>query len=417
VLEHHYTSYQIKTANTLDLSGYLTKCWSIVLSRFYTTGEFAMKKIFWMVCLFALVMAGLAPASVSAAPQKPRIAIVVDADTGVDDAAALAYLLNQPEADILGITAVAGNTSVEDAANNALILLEAAKRTEIPVVIGAAAPLSIPASRQGMFVHGPDGLWGLGYQNPHDLSGLSRDAVGFLCDKAQTGVTLLALGPLTNVAQAIQYCQDKMRLYNIVWLGGAKAVAGEGNTSVSVFNPWFDPDAADLVLRSGVQLTMVSTDAARSVELDPDVFTQLAKRGNTLGKLVAGPLQAYASVVQTTNRFGKPRVALFDPTAVVVVLHPDYITNQQSGLVVVDPAASFPTRGQTVVALSLQEKISTIADDAKLSALAAQAMSDPNFDIQAALGAILMSQPDNAQVVMKVNALKVKLSWLKALVF
>jgi inosine-uridine nucleoside N-ribohydrolase len=110
-------------------------------------------------------------------------------------------------------------------------------------------------------------------------------------------------------------------------------------------------------------------------------------------------------------------VALFDPTAAVIVLHPEYITDQQSGLLVIDPAASFPTRGQTVVALSMQEKLSTIADDAELSALADQVMTDPNFDLYAALAAILMRQPDNAQVVMKVNALKVKLDWLKALLF
>ncbi len=373
------------------------------------------KKLFWLICIAALIVSSLASVSAFATPQKSRIALVVDTDTGVDDAAALAYLLNIPEANILGITTVAGNTSAENAANNVLILLDTAKRTDIPVVIGAAAPLVVAASHQGVFVHGPDGLWGLGYQHPHDLSQLSHDASGFLCAKAGADVILLALGPLTNIARAVQACPDQMRLYKIVWLGGAKSVAGEGNTAVSVFNPWFDPDAANAVLRSGVQLTMITTDAARAVELDPDVFTQLAKRGNALGKLVAGPLQMYASVVQTQNRFGKLRVALFDPTAAVVVLNPDYITDQQSGLVVVDPAASFPTRGQTVVALTTPEKLSTIADDAELSAIADQAISDPSFDLQAALGAILARQPDNAQVIMAVNALKVKQSWLMAL--
>ena len=175
-------------------------------------------------------------------------------------------------------------------------------------------------------------------------------------------------------------------------------------------------------------------------DVDPDVFTLLANRGNALGKLVAGPLQMYAAAVTQTSgtsqanavsearssrlyaalehvrhHFGGPTVALFDPTAAVLALHPEYITNRQSGLLVVDPAASFPTRGQTVVALTMQEKITTIADDAELSALADQAMTDPNFDLYAALAEILMRQPDNAQVVMKVNAMKVKLDWLRAL--
>ncbi|MFN8595336.1 MAG: nucleoside hydrolase [Anaerolineae bacterium] len=302
----------------------------------------------------------------------------------------------------------------------------------------------VPASHQGIFVHGPDGLWGLGYQYPHDLSGLSHDAVGFLCNHAQAGVTLLALGPLTNIAQAVQSCPTQMALYKVIWLGGAKSVDGEGNTAVSVFNPWFDPQAAQLVLQAGLQLTMVTTDASRAVAVDPDVFNFLARRGNALGKLVAGPLQMYAAAVtqssatSTTAATGAsdarsshlrtalarvrehlsgPRVALFDPTAAVIALHPDYATDQQSGLVVVDPTAGFATRGQTIVALTMQERISTITDDAELSSLADQAMTDPNFDLYGALAAILMRQPDNAQVIMKVNALKVQLNWLRALTF
>ncbi|CAG0936741.1 Non-specific ribonucleoside hydrolase RihC [Thermoflexales bacterium] len=400
------------------------------------------KKMLWFIIVLALIATSLAPAPAFAGPPKPLIPIVVDTDLGVDDAAALAYLLNQRKANILGITTVAGNTSVENAANNTLILLEAANQTDIPVVIGAAAPLAVPASHQGMFIHGPDGLWGLGYANPHDLSGLSQDAVGFLCANAQAGVTLLALGPVTNIAQAVQTCPDQMALYKIVWLGGGKSVSGEGNTPVSAFNAWFDPEATEVVLNAGLQLTMVTTDAARAVTLSPDVFTQLARHGNTLGKLVAGPLQMYASVVTQsasapqTNALGEarssrlytalagvrshfngPQVALFDPTAAVLVMHPEYVTTEESGLLVVDPAASFATRGQTVVALTMQEKLSTIADDVELSALADQALLDPNFDLYAALFEILMRQPDNAQVVMKVSALRVKLDWLKALLF
>ncbi len=403
------------------------------------------KKVLWFVCILALIVSGVAPASAFAAAPKPRVALIVDADTGVDDAAALAYLLSSSEANIVGITTVAGNTDVDNATNNVLILLDAANRTDIPVVVGASAPLSRTASHQGMFIHGPDGLWGLGYQYPHDLSGLSHDAPGFLCAHAQANVTLLALGPLTNIAHAVQACPVQMQLYKIIWLGGAKSVDGEGNTAVSVFNPWFDPEAAAVVLNAGLQLTMITTDAARDVAVDPDVFTQLSRHGNALGQLVAGPLQMYASAVtqsaatqsaatsqpntagearsarlqaalaQVRNHFKGPKVALFDPTAAVIALHPNYITDQQSGLVVIDPAANFKTRGQTVVALTMQEKISTIADDAELSALADQALADPNFDLYAALGAILYRQPDNAQVVMKVDALKVKLSWLAAL--
>ncbi len=398
------------------------------------------KKMLLLISVFALIATSWAPAV--AAPQQSRVSIIVDTDLGVDDAAALAFLLSSSKANILGVTTVTGNTSAENAANNALILLEAAQRTNIPVVVGAAAPLEVPASHQGIFVHGPDGLWGLGYQHPHDTSTLPHNAVSFLCSNAQANVTLLALGPMTNIAQAVQSCPTQMQLYKIVWLGGGKSLSGEGSTAVSEFNSWFDPNATEAVLNAGLQLTVVTLDAARAVAVEPEIFDLLARRGNTLGKLVAGPLQMYASAVtqsssttqtNATNdvrssrlrsalahvreHFNGPKVALFDPTAAVIVLYPDYISDQQSGLLVVDPAASFTTRGQTVVALSMQEKITAIADDAELSALADQAMTDPNFDLYAALGAILMRRPDNAQVVMKVNAMKVKAKWLSALLF
>ena len=122
------------------------------------------KKMVLLVSVFALIAVSWAPAV--AAPQQPRVPIIVDADIGVDDAAALAYLLSSSKANILGITTVAGNTSVENAANNALILLDTAQRTAIPVVVGAAAPLVVSASHQGVFVHGPDGLWGLSVSIP-----------------------------------------------------------------------------------------------------------------------------------------------------------------------------------------------------------------------------------------------------------
>jgi inosine-uridine nucleoside N-ribohydrolase len=401
------------------------------------------KKVMLFVSLCALIVSSLATAVAVAAPQQTRVPLIVDADIGVDDAAALAFLLNNAKANVLGITTVAGNTSVENAAANALLLLQTAQKTSIPVVVGAAAPLAVPASHQGVFVHGPDGLWGLSYQYPpQDLSGLSHDAPGFLCSTAQAGVTLLALGPLTNIANAVQQCPAQMQLYNVIWLGGAKSVAGEGNTAVSVFNPWFDPEATQIVLNAGLQLTMVTTDAARAVAVDPAIFDLLATRGNALGRFVSYPLQMYAAAVappaaapqtaaptearaarlkaalaKVREHFSGPKVALFDPTAAVIAIYPEYVTDLQSGLVVIDPAAHFTTRGQTVVALSMQEKISTIADDAELSALADQAMMDPTFDLYAALGAILMRQPDNAQVVMKVNAFKVKAKWLSALGF
>ena len=171
-----------------------------------------VKRIFFLGFVFILAFSSLGAAPY-AKPNPPAIRMIIDADIGVDDAAAIAYLLDDPsQVEILGITTVAGNTTVENSASNALTLLETADRTDIPVIVGAAAPLVLPASHQGMFVHGPDGLWFTGFQFPQDISGLSTDATGFLCDNAAADVTLLALGPLTNLANAVQSCPDEMKL-------------------------------------------------------------------------------------------------------------------------------------------------------------------------------------------------------------
>jgi inosine-uridine nucleoside N-ribohydrolase len=367
-----------------------------------------------LLCLVAgaLLFAGVGLAIVPATAHGAPIEVVVDTDAGVDDAAAIAYLLSvRDQASIVGITAVAGNTSVEYVANNVLVLLDGAGRKDIPVVIGAAAPLTRLASHQGMFVHGPDGLWFYGLQSPHDLSKLSTDAPGFLCEKAAPGRLLLALGPLTNVANAVQKCASAMQQYRIVWLGGAKATAGEGNTPVSVFNPWFDPEAAEIVLTAGLHLTMVTTDAAREVTVDPTLFDRMAKRGTPLGKLMAGPLKAYASAMAQS---GETQVALYDPATAVLALRPD-LAKPQSALVTVQTNDDGPARGQTYIALTVTERISLLANDEELSLLADQAFSTPDFDLQAALGAILMRQPDNVQVILSADAKRIRQIWQQAL--
>lgn len=362
--------------------------------------------------------------------------IVIDADTGVDDAAAIAYILSSSQANVLGITAVAGNTAVENAANNALILLDVAGRTDIPVVIGASAPLVLPASQQGMFVHGPDGLWFTGYSSPHDLSGLRTDAPEFLRDSAiaHPGATLLALGPLTNIANAIQLYPSEMALYGqIIWMGGARVVQGDGNTPVSVFNPWYDPDAAEIVLNSGLPLVMVTADAARTVSITEQQINRMASRGTPLGKFLAPILTAYASATsQSTststnanqqfmaaseNREGHRRsqftIPLYDPTAAVLALHPEWGTSQSS-LVVVQTQDGV-ARGQTVIGLTTADRVQMIATDAELSNIAVQAFSDPGFDLGTAIGNILAQRPDNANVILSVKSTSIQRAFLSVL--
>ncbi len=389
-----------------------------------------------LLTLIALIFAIPAMPVNNAAAATIPVDIVLDADIGVDDAAAIAYLLSSRQANVIGITTVAGNTTVENSANNALLLLEVAGRTNIPVVIGANAPLVLPPSQQGMFVHGPDGLWFAGMSSPHDLSGLRTDAPEFLRDSAVShpGATLLALGPLTNIARAIQLYPGEMALYSrIVWSGGARAVQGDGNTPVSTFNSWYDPDAAQIVLNSGLPLMMVTADAGRTVTIGEQQVKRLAQRGTPLGQFLAPILTAYATAVNqsvessessnsqfmaaTENRDNRQQnhftIPLYDPTAAVLAIRPELGTAQSALVVVQTPDGV--TRGQTVMGLTIPERIQMIADDTELSAIAVQAFSDPNFDLTAVMGNILARQPDNASVVLDVNSTSIVRVFLNAL--
>src|SRR5574341_38899 len=107
--------------------------------------------------------------------------LILDVDTGVDDSAALTWLLTQDQYsyELLGIVTVTGTTTINNATNNVLTVLDVTGHQDIEVRIGASAPLLQSASTTGAFIHGPDGLWFVGFQHPHDLSGLSTNAVGF----------------------------------------------------------------------------------------------------------------------------------------------------------------------------------------------------------------------------------------------
>lgn len=345
----------------------------------------------------ASVVQTLAP---QAQQGQPALQLVVDTDTGVDDAAALAWLLTQEHrpVEVLGITTVAGNASVDNATNNVLTVLDVVGRTDIPVIMGAAAPLVQTHSHIGSFLHGPDGLWFVGWQNPHDLSGLPTDVAAFYRDTAlaNPGATLLALGPLTNVAQAIDQYPAEMALYSqIIVLGGAKY---GGNTSpVAEFNIWQDPEAAEIVLTSGLPVTLLMMDAFNQFSLDQDDIEELMTDGTAAGQFLAVPLQIYAGVQMEQGE----AAVLADVTAAIYLLRTN-LGVEESALTKIADGEGL-ARGQTVVGLTMSERITMIADDAELSALADQAFFDPNFDFEAAVGAILMREPDNTLVIRDIN--------------
>jgi len=362
-----------------------------------------------LLVVVVLVLAGMLLAwnakDIFANPEP--VNVIIDTDMGVDDAAAVAWLLSQTKfpVDVVGITTVSGNTTTENAANNVLTILDATGRTDIPVVIGAAEPLSQTLTSTGAFFHGPDGFWFLGWSNPHDLSTLPTDAPDFLCNNAASDVKLVTLGPLTNLARAIAACPAQIALYQeIIVLGGAKRV---GNiTGIAEFNIWVDPEAADQVFHSGLMPRFIPEDTFDTFTISQENIDELAADGIPVGQLLAVALQPYADLQLGLG--GASAASLPDVTAVMTAVDPNnqlFVREEQTALVKMvtgftgEPNPERYVRGQTIMGLTLAEKIPLIADDYELSSLADRAFTEPGFDLAYELGLILSREPDNASII------------------
>ena len=267
----------------------------------------------------AAVATGGAGEVAAAKAQQVPTRLIVDTDPGVDDAVALSWLLTQHQQPLqfLGIVTVAGNTTVKNATNNAVLVLKQLGRQNVPVVMGAAAPLVQPLTKTTWFIYGPDGLWFLGLQNPQDLSGVHVGAPGFYCETvaANPGVRILALGPLTNIAHALQQCPDTMKtLGQLVILGGAKF--GGNKTVVAEFNFWQDPEAANAVLTAGLPITLVLLDAFVQPTIEQKDLDKLFAKGTPAIQFLSSAIQQYANVqLANTGRAGIP-----DAVAAVIAL-------------------------------------------------------------------------------------------------
>jgi inosine-uridine nucleoside N-ribohydrolase len=191
--------------------------------------------------------------------------VVLDMDPGIDDALALILALKSPEVQILGITTVAGNASVEMTAANARRVLEYLNIESIPVAVGAANPLDRPLA-DALSYHGPDGLGNCGLPPPK-LPLYPAKAWDFLARSvldAPGEITVVATGPLTNVAHAFRR-NPKLPglLARLVLMGGAYGLTpyGKGNrTPFAEFNIWQDPEAAHIVFNSGANVFAVGLD-------------------------------------------------------------------------------------------------------------------------------------------------------------
>ncbi len=196
------------------------------------------------------------------------ISLLIDTDPGLDDAIAIALALGSPEVDVIGISTVGGNTNLANTTRNALRLLEFLNRTDIPVASGHDEPYARAKQETGNPpVHGTDGFASVDLPEP-STQVVSTDAPAFLAQKireAKDPVTLVAIGPLTNIAHLVDRFPEVLPLVDrFIIMGGA---AQTGNvTPVAEFNIWHDPEAAKVVFNSALKTVMVGLDVTHSVK-------------------------------------------------------------------------------------------------------------------------------------------------------
>ena len=218
--------------------------------------------------------------------------VIIDCDPGIDDSLALLLALNSPELDVIGITIVSGNVPANQGAKNALKVLKLLKREDIKVYIGESTPL-VRELVTAEDTHGEDGLGETNYEEA-DVE-INYNGIDFILDSAKEGdVSIIALGPLTNLAKALEKDPNSFNMINeIVSMGGA--FRSHGNCSqVAEFNYWVDPHSVKNVFdKSKVPFSMVGLDVTREIVLTPNLIEVINQFGGEIGKFIVDITRFY----------------------------------------------------------------------------------------------------------------------------
>lgn len=290
--------------------------------------------------------------------------IILDLDTGIDDALALAYTLGSPELELIGVTATYGNVLVEDGVRNDLALLELFGRPDIPVFAGEPHALAedgfdvLPISA---FIHGVNGI---GEVNVPDACTEchKKSAVDFLIESVEKygdDLIIVPTGAMTNIATAMTKYPDFARNARIVFMGGALTVPGNVSQWAEA-NINQDPEAANIMVREGKNVTMVGLDVTLQTLLTYAETQQWREHGTPAGNFLADATDYYIKAYDTTA----PHLGgcgLHDPLAVGVALDPSLVTLLPINLKV---DLEGPTRGRTIgdeTRLSDQPKTAQVA--------------------------------------------------------
>lgn len=274
--------------------------------------------------------------------------IVLDVDTGIDDALAILYALGRPGITLEALTTTYGNTDVDTATRNSLQLLELAGRGDIPVARGVSRPLTQPFNGGAPHVHGDNGFGGVEMPRPTgeaiDIWG--PDLLIELARKNPGELMILAVSPMTNVAQALMKAPDiATKLRKIVMMGSTLNHPGIGGVVPPMVDANFhnDPEAARIVLQSGAALVAVGMDVTMHAKLTASDIEAIEKRGGPAAKAAMQAsrfyLAAYERMYPGTNYCG-----LHDPLAVALAELPELGTYETMSADI--ECAGTLTRGQ-----------------------------------------------------------------------
>ena len=281
------------------------------------------------------------------APENRPIPIILDCDPGHDDAIAILLAVQSTLIDLRAITTTFGNCSVADATRNALRVLALAGAGRVPVAIGAAGPLS-GVTELGNYVHGASGLDGPTMPEPVSAP-VERSATALMHEvisSSERPITLVATGPITNVATLIRkHPEVGSTLQEVIYMGGSTE---RGNhTPAAEFNTYADPEALDIVLSSGIPIRMVGLNLTHQALATPAIVERMQAMPHVVGHTAAEWMGFFGSSYRDVWEFDSPPV--HDPCTIAALIRPDLV-HWRECFVAVETRGEW-TRGATVVDL------------------------------------------------------------------
>ena len=309
----------------------------------------APKRLVGLLLLIATMLS-------QAVAQESGEKVILDVDVGIDDAMAILFASKSPEIELLGVTTVFGNSSIDDSTRNALFILERCG-LRVPVAQGASVPLVAPPIPPVAYVHGSNGLGNVPVGEPSRAMLAPVSAAEFIIAQSRLypgELTLVPVGRLTNIALALRLDPTlPSRIKRIVLMGGAFDTRGN-ITPVAGANTFGDPHAADIVFQADWDVTAVGTDVTRQVMIDQDDLHELARRNPLAGGFVRDMTAFYLEFHRSVGVTGG--FYIHDPSALMYLVRPELFKVTRAAIRVVTDGLAV---GQTIAAPYLESPAGT----------------------------------------------------------